>query len=124
MKKSPRKTLTGISASIVDGWLYFEDVRQAELGSEGFVDIIEHRSMPPIRLVSLNASYYTQEWISGVGSHDFKLSVEMTLRPEIRSGRKFWYAYRRTGGKLQKRFVGQSDRVTTQKLLEVAQHMV
>lgn len=124
MAKSPRKTTIGYETSIVEGWLYFEDVRQAKIDSDEFAEILDDKHTTSVRLVSLTSDWQTNEWISGVGSVKFSLKIEMTLRKEVVKGQFYWYAYRRTGGRLQKRYVGASDRVTTKRLLEVAQKMV
>jgi hypothetical protein len=108
----------------VGGWLYFEDVRQAQIDSDEFVEIIDDKHTTSMRLVSLAGDWQTREWISGVGSITFSLKIEMTLRKETVKGQSYWYAYRRAGGRLQKRYVGASDRVTERRLIEIAQKML
>ena len=124
MSKKPRQTPIGSETSIVEGWLYFEDVRQAKIDTDSFVEILEDKHTTSVRLLSLSADWHTREWVSGVGSVQFSLKIEMTLRKEVVKGQKYWYAYRRAGGRLQKRYVGASDRVTEKRLLEIAQKMV
>lgn len=124
MNKSPRKTTIGSETSISGGWLYFEDVRQAKIDTDEFTEIIDDKHTTTIRVETLASTWETNEWLSGVGSVTFSLKIEMTLRKETVKGQSYWYAYRRTGGKLQKRYVGASDRVTTKRLLEIAQKMV
>jgi hypothetical protein len=123
MSKSPRKTTVGSETSIRDGALYFEDVRQANIDTELFGEMLEDKYTTTIRLESLASNWFSHEWLSGVGFTDFSIKLEMTLRSEIRSGTKVWYAYRRVGGVLFKRYVGQSDRVTTKRLVEVAKKL-
>lgn len=123
MKRSPRNTPIRYQTSIVDGWLYFEDARQAEVGTDLFVDILEDKHTTSLRLVSLANDWFSHEWVTGVGIVDFDIKLEMTLRKEFRSGRAHWYAYRQVGGVLFKRYVGQSDRITTKKLVEVAKKL-
>lgn len=123
MTKKPRTTLTGSQTSIWEGWLYFEDVRQAKIDSELFSEILEEKHTTSVRLESLASNWTSHEWISGVGFTDFSIKLEMSLRSEIRSGTKVWYAYRRVGGVLFKRYVGQSDRVTSKRLVEIAQKL-
>jgi hypothetical protein len=124
MNKKARQTPIGFETSIVEGWLYFEDVRQAQIDTDAFTEIIDDKHTTSFRLVSLSSDWNTREWISGVGERIFSLKIEMTLRKEIVKGQAYWYAYRRTGGRLQKRYVGASDRVTTKRLREIAQKMV
>ncbi len=119
-----RSTPLCFETSIVEGWLYFEDVRQAKIDSDEFTEIIDDKHTTSMRLVSLAGDWQTREWISGVGEHTFSLKIEMTLRKEIVKGQSYWYAYRRAGGRLQKRYVGASDRVTTKRLVEIAQKML
>ncbi len=124
MSKKARSTPIAWETSIVEGWLYFEDVRQASIDTEQFTEILDDKHTTSLRLVSLAGNWQTREWLSGVGSVSFSLKIEMTLRKEIVKGQSYWYAYRRTGGKLQKRYVGASDRVTTKRLVEIAQKMI
>lgn len=123
MSKKARNTPTGYETSIMGGWLYFEDVRQAAVDSELFAEILEDKHLTSVRLESLASDWTSREWLAGVGFTNFSIKLEMTLRSEIRSGTKCWYAYRRVGGVLFKRYVGQSDRVTTKRLIEVAQKL-
>lgn len=123
MRKT-RSTPLLYETSIVGGWLYFEDVRQAQIDTDEFVEIIDDKHTTSMRLVSLAGDWQTREWISGVGSFSFSLKIEMTLRKETVKGQSYWYAYRRAGGRLQKRYVGASDRVTERRLIEIAQKML
>jgi LuxR family maltose regulon positive regulatory protein len=70
----------------------------------------------------------TAPWFAWLGEHtaftyqdaDFRF----TARREQRPGGMYWYAYRRTQGKLLKRYLGRGDDLTRQRLREVAQHLV
>jgi hypothetical protein len=124
MSKKTRKTPIYYETSIIDGVLYFEDAAQAKIDTEQFTEIIDDKYTVSVRLVSLAGDWQTREWVSGVGSVAFSLKIEMTLRKELVKGQAYWYAYRRAGGKLQKRYVGASDRVTTKRIVEIAQKMV
>lgn len=123
MAKQPRKTIVGSATSIREGWLYFEDERMAEIGSDKFEELLEDKHTTTIRLESLAKNWQSHEWLSGVGFTNFSIKLEMTLRREVRSGRNHWYAYRKVGGVQFKRYVGQSDRVTTKRLVEIAQKL-
>jgi hypothetical protein len=124
MTKKTRKTPIYYETSIIDGVLYFEDAAQAKIDTEQFTEIIDDKHTTSMRLVSLAGDWQTREWVSGVGSVAFSLKIEMTLRKETVKGQSYWYAYRRAGGRLQKRYVGASDRVTTKRIVEIAQRMV
>lgn len=118
-----RKTKTGQQISIVGGSLYFEDVVQAMMGTDLFYELLEDKTTKAIRVVSLAAEWKDQFW-NGYDFQEATVNVEMTLRSEWRSGAKYWYAYRRRGGVLQKRFVGKSEQVTALKLATVANAMI
>lgn len=121
--KKPRSTVVGSQTSIWEGWLYFEDVRQAKIDTELFTEILDDKHTTSVRLESLASDWTSHEWVSGVGYTNFSVKLEMTLRKEYRSGRGHWYAYRKVGGVQFKRYVGQSDRITTKRLVEVAQKL-
>lgn len=124
MSKIERQTPVRFETSIVKGVLYFEDVAQAKIDTDEFTEIIDNKYTTSMRLVSLAGDWQTREWVLGVGYNTFSLKIEMTLRKEIVKGQSYWYAYRRAGGRLQKRYVGASDRVTTKRIVEVAQKMI
>jgi len=98
MSKTPRQTPVRFETSIVEGVLYFEDVRQAEIDTDAFTEIIDDKHTTSVRVVSLSSEWHTREWISGVGEREFSLKIEMTLRKELVKGQSYWYAYRRAGG--------------------------
>jgi len=123
MDKSPRITPVGSETSIREGWLCFEAERMAQIDTDAFEELLEDKHTTTIRLESLASDWHSHEWLSGVGYINFSIKLEMTLRREVRSGRNHWYAYRRVGGVLFKRYVGQSDRVTSKRLVEVAQKL-
>src|SRR5579875_599309 len=45
---------------------------------------------------------------------------QLTLRQETRSGRTYWYAYRRVGQKMTKRYLGRTTELTPARLEQVA----
>lgn len=51
------------------------------------------------------------------------VDMEYTLRHERRKNGLFWYAYRRVHGKLHKRYVGLSDQITIEKLVEIGRKL-
>lgn len=119
MKKA-RQTKTARTASIVGGNLYFEDVLQCAVDAEQFCDMVSDGYTPSIRVVSLDTAWYTTEWVTFDTFLNDDVNVQMTLRREIRSGRGHWYAYRKVFGKLYKRYVGDDEKITQKRLLEIA----
>lgn len=62
-------------------------------------------------LIHTGASFYVNlQWAGGY-----------TCRAEMRRNGRSWYAYKRTGGKLVKRYVGRDDAITWVRLKEVGQ---
>jgi len=118
-----RATITGRDTSIIDGVLYFEDCSQCKVTDAVFPEIIGDGYTKTIRLVSLESNWFENVWIDGVGRQSEDIDFEMTLRREIRSGSGHWYAYRRVFGKLYKRYVGSDEKVTQEKLIQVARAM-
>lgn len=123
MSKKIRKTKTGEGYAIREGVLYCEGVEQCAVMSEKFAEIIEDGYVTAIRVESLSSAWYETNWVSFDTSYRTDVNVQMTLRSEIRRGKKCWYAYRKYGGVLQKRYVGQSERVNEVKLRDVARTM-
>lgn len=121
--RTPRKTSTGSFASIINGVLYFEDVRQCTIEADIFSEIIDDKYLKSIRLVSLPTHRVQEVWITGVGFAKEDINLEMTLRKEKKGVLFHWYAYRRVHGVLHKRYVGQSDRINVSTLVAVAQKM-
>jgi len=123
MAKKIRNTKVGNETSIVGGVLYFEDARQCHIDDANFVEIIGDGYTKSIRLVSIDNDYVLRVWLDGVGMRKEDLDMQMTLRREVRSNRGHWYAYRRVLGTLHKRYVGTDEKVTQDRLLEVAKAM-
>lgn len=48
----------------------------------------------------------------------------VTLRCEQRRGQDYWYAYRRVGGKLRKRYIGPSSSLSIGQVLSAANELV
>jgi hypothetical protein len=123
MSKSQRKQYFDYDTSIYDGVLYFEDCKQAIMGTENFTEIISHKSVTSIRLFSFAKDWVENVWVDSQGYQREMIDTELTLRKEMRSGVGTWYAYRRVLGKLHKKHVGQSENVTQERLLEVCRAM-
>jgi len=121
--KHARKTPTGEDTSIVGGCLYFEDAKQCAVDSELFTDIISDGYTKSIRVISLSSNWREKSYIGFDATLITEINVQMTIRREMRSDRGYWYAYRRFGGKLFKRFVGQDSDINEHKILSVAQKM-
>lgn len=120
MKNKTRNTKTAKEASIMFGALYFEDARQCAVDSDTFAEMIGDGYTKAIRVISLDTEWYTREWIDFDSKIEEAVNMQMTLRREVRSGRGHWYAYRRVLGVLHKRYVGDDDKITQQRLLDVA----
>lgn len=118
-----RNCKCGQAASIINGSLYFEDVKQADIDTPEFQEILEEKTLKAVRLVSLENQWRERDWLSYELQVDTFLNFEMTLRREKRGQLNHWYAYRRFAGQLHKRYVGTSDMVTTATLVKVAQKM-
>ncbi len=122
-QRSARKTPTLDLAYVDDGSLYLKGEYSCEMDTARFFEILDARSIKSIRVVSLSRDYIQNVWITDVGYVKESLNVEMTLRKEKRGASYHWYAYRRVHGVLHKRYVGQSDLVTTSMLLKVSRRM-
>jgi hypothetical protein len=118
-----RKTKTGSESSIVDGKLFFEDCQQCEVDSPTFSEMLEWHGQASIRVVSLSSDWFQRVFIGSDVVIRESINLEMTIRPENRSGKRHWYAYRRVFGKLYKRYVGVSESITQTRLVEVARRM-
>ena len=118
-----RQTKTGRETSIEGGLLFFEDAMQCDIDTPKMAQIIGDGYTNTIRVISLGVAWYQDVWLAPGATHREDIDVQMTLRREIRSGRGYWYAYRRVHGKLFKRFVGDDEAVNQRRILEVAQKM-
>lgn len=118
-----RMTKTGYDTSISGGKLYFEDALQCPVDSSQFAEIIGDGYTNTIRVESLSARWIETAWVTYDAKVKSEINVQMTLRREVRSGRGYWYAYRRVLGKLHKRYVGQDEQITEELLLKIAQKM-
>lgn len=123
MSIKTRKTPTATIASIQGGQLFFEDAYQCPVDSPAFAEIIGDGYTNSIRLISLDSDYILNVWVTLDAKIKEALKVEMTLRREVRGNKGHWYAYRRTAGKLHKRYVGDDESLSQSKLLAVAQRM-
>jgi LuxR family transcriptional regulator, maltose regulon positive regulatory protein len=64
------------------------------------------------------------DWLNEAGTTTFRftsLQGHYTARRESKRGRWYWNAYRKQHGKLAKVYLGKSEELTEQRLLEVAQ---
>lgn len=123
MTKKIRSTPTGNENAVIDGWTWQDGEREFFIGSEEFTDLLERDSIASIRIESLSIQWVERTYHDANLKTDRPLNVQMTLRKEIRSGRAYWYAYRRVG-KLYKRYVGQSYTVTERRIVEIAENML
>lgn len=114
-----RQTKTGYEVSIHDGYLYFEDIRQFPITEEHFHEEIEFEGVRSIRVVSLSSNWQQYVYLNGQEFIE-NINMEFTLRKEKRGNKNHWYAYRRFGGKLHKKYVGDSSQITPQRLIEIA----
>jgi hypothetical protein len=123
MMKNPRKTSTLAETSIQGGHLYFEDARQCHVDDPQFSDIIGDGYTKSIRVVSLDYDWERKVYLDYTTTVTEQINVEMTLRLEKRRNSFVWYAYRRVHGTLFKKYVGLSENVTQQRLLDIAKGM-
>jgi LuxR family maltose regulon positive regulatory protein len=64
-------------------------------------------------------------WIKEHTSFTYRdAPLSFTARREERPSGTYWYAYKRTHGKLRKRYLGRGDDLTLQRLQEVAQSLL
>lgn len=124
MNKSgqPRKSKVASELSVRSGSLYIGEIEECSITDNKFFQLLEDKYTKAIRIQSL-ASNWNEEYWNGGGWSQSTINLEMTLRSEVRNGNKVWYAYRRRGGVLSKRYVGFSLDVTTKKLVDIARSM-
>lgn len=122
-KRQPRKSKTLYQSSIINGALFFEDVRQCALTDEIAEQILDDPELKAIRVVSLMWDWQEQVRYTADITRVEDINVEMTLRKEIRGNLAHWYAYRRVMGILYKRYVGHSDQVNEERLLKIARSL-
>ena len=61
------------------------------------------------------------DWLASIPSFTFRgQHGQLTLRQETRSGGTYWYAYRRVGQKMTKRYLGRTTELTPARLEQVA----
>jgi LuxR family transcriptional regulator, maltose regulon positive regulatory protein len=61
------------------------------------------------------------DWLASIPSFTFRgQHGQLTVRQETRSGGTYWYAYRRVGEKMAKRYLGRTTELTPARLEEVA----
>jgi len=118
-----RKSKIADESSIIGGALYFEDCKQCSMADDTFVEMLEFKGQGAIRIISIESDYVQRVWLETGSKVVEEINFEMTLRPETRSGRRHWYAYRRVHKVLHKKYVGTSEKVTQERLLEIAKAM-
>ena len=68
-----------------------------------------------------SAAWWT--WVETHGCFYYQTERPFTARQETRRNGQFWYAYRRSQGKLYKVYLGVSDQLTAERLAEAAQQL-
>ena len=65
-----------------------------------------------------------QKWLDDPDNRDFRYMAgehSFTARKETsKTGKDYWYAYRKVEGRLHKRYIGKSEDITSKRLSEVA----
>src|SRR5437868_5179842 len=79
-----------------------------------------NKEAPPTETIPIGtAAWYS--WLEQHSSFTFETPrTTFTARKEQRPGGWYWYAYRRSGGKLHSRYLGKSEELTLQRLDETA----
>jgi len=62
-------------------------------------------------------------WTEAQQCFYYQTEMPFTARQEPRRNGQFWYAYRRSQGKLYKVYLGVFDQLTTERLAEAAQQL-
>lgn len=119
MKKT-RHCKTAWSAAIVGGFIFFEDVVQANLYDESATEILDDEYLRAIRVVSLSDDWQLNVTFGDGTTIKEDINMQMTLRKEKRGNLDHWYAYRRVFGKLHKRYVGTSEKIVPSRLVQIA----
>lgn len=123
MAKAARKTTTALDAHITNGALFIEDTHMGFISeNEVLVDNVGDGRTKAIRVLSLSQRWVEHYWTDRGLEHE-DLTFHYTIRCETRSGRLYWYAYKRHAGKLHKVYVGQTEDITEQKLADVARKL-
>lgn len=122
MEKKLRKSKVASELSVVDGMLHIGGVEECSIKDSKFFKMLEDKYTKAIRVQSLESNWEEYYW-TGSAYSTVVINIEMTIRCETRNGNKVWYAYRRRGGVLIKRYVGFSLDVTAKKIVEVARRM-
>lgn len=117
--KQPRMTKTGWIASIHNGDLYFEDVRQCRINDAAEL-LDDDPTLKAIRVVSVSSNWVERAYYGDGVTHLENIDMQFSLRKEKRGSGWRWYAYRRVFGTLYKRYVGRSDDLTEDRLVEIA----
>ena len=62
-------------------------------------------------------------WLQNAARFYYQTETPFTARPEKRRQGIFWYAYRRSQGKLYKMYLGAPHQLTDERLAEVARQL-
>jgi LuxR family maltose regulon positive regulatory protein len=62
-------------------------------------------------------------WLRNATGFYYQTDMPFTARPEKRRQGIFWYAYRRSQGKLYKGYLGAAHQLTDERLAEVARQL-
>lgn len=123
MEKAVRRTPTGQDISIRAGYLIVGGEQMMLVDETAFGDYLMQGRVSSIRVESLTSKWTETNWIDMFTKVVSAINPQMTLRREIRSGKGHWYAYRRVGGHLYKRYVGSDLAITETRLANVARSM-
>lgn len=123
MARNQRRNKTAEFASIRGGFLYYEDVKQCSLRDDICYEMLEDKNLTAIRVISLETMYVVHAYLGGGVEIEEQIDYQFTLRKETRNRKAVWYAYRKVGGKLFKRYVGFSEKVNQVNLSEVARKL-
>jgi len=122
MSKDMRITKTGLTASIIAGDLYFEDVRQCQINDAAEL-LDDDPTLKAIRVVSVSKNWVERAYLQDGVTRLESIDMQFSLRKENRGSCRRWYAYRRVFGKLHKRYVGRSEDLNEDRLVEIARSL-
>lgn len=116
---TPRKSQVANEFRLFEGRFFIGNDYQCDVDSPEFEKMIDQKAIKAIRIQSLRYVHTVSYW-NGSAYIEDEINVEMTIRGEWRNGKKCWYAYRKRGGVLMKRYIGYSLDVKSAKLAKVA----
>ncbi len=87
--------------------------------SHGTYTLHDTRNQQALSLVVESRAWF--DWLASISSFTFSgQHGHLTVRQESRSGKIYWYAYRRIGEKMAKRYLGRTTAITPARLEQVA----